>query len=231
MPLNTSARIDQIIIDWLGLPLDAPNVVDEWRPTIMRALQTCLALDVWPFADWNFKRTSAVVVVTSGTGPLPDGFLQVGSRGNVYVQGQTIPLTFADGERIIRERRAAPSATGYPEYYGIYGTNIEVEKSVSYSLDLFYEGEAPTLVDGIPLDPDPDVQAGFGLETIPNDVQEALVMGAIDRLSVGAGDGRGASELSPRLRRALADAAARRVDGLESTQQLADRGVSEFGMW
>jgi len=226
---DTKTRIDEIVTDHLGLKLTDPYVVDQWRPQLLRTMQKVLRLAVWNFTDWYFrygKTTPPGVVVTAGTGPLPTDFAKIGSRGRVYwpIAGtQPRRLRLRDAERVFNYREEVGATAGDPSYYAIYGTNFEVEIAVSGNLTVYYEKTCPTLVD--------QVDPGSGLTTIPDDVQDALVLGVIDALSVPLGDDRGVSELSPRFRKALTDARQNHLPGLESEEQLADYGVGEMEMW
>lgn len=221
---NTQTAIDAVVTDWLALPLTDPNVATDWRPLIRRKMQEVVGIDLWLFRQWRWKRKKTTVVLTNGVGPIPADFSKVGPRGGVWVTGQQRKLRYADSERVLNEQQLYSNASGIPEFYSLDGTDFIVEVlTSSYTLYVSYEKKAPTLVD--------QGTAGHNLDAIPDEFHEAIIMGTIDKLSVPQGDGRGATELSPRFRKALSDLAANEVDGDDELEQMGDYGYSQLGMW
>jgi hypothetical protein len=123
--------------------------------------------------------------------------------------------------------------TGIPSFYSIYGTDPTTGLPLFYFdrapdavtvFQLLYEKARPALVD--------TTGATNGLDKIPEPFHQSVIFPmAWDMLALGGGDGRAASELSPRAVEALNLMLSRYQHGKEGLEQLGDRGISDLQMW
>lgn len=147
--MTVTSFVDRILAYYENVGAADGNNTDR-RQRILNWLQGVVET-VWYARPWPWKRTSANVTMTNGTGDLPADFGDFGKFGGVYLPSTGQRLDLVD-EQTIRDQRERPGAgaTDTPKEVSVFGIDasfLQQLQTVSFSgtLKVVYERVPPTL--------------------------------------------------------------------------------------
>lgn len=234
---NGKDLIDALVSFGLELSLTDAYIATEWRPRALFAGQMAVN-EFWKRGDWSFRFpdvTLTLLAANSDWAEAPADFHRVGSKGGLYVFGKD-KIRYLRSETFLRRQRVLGAVyRDIPDFYTLRGqTTNRLPKfrflpginpaGANLSIDLFYERRRPTLADS-------NVAGSNGLDEIPVEYRDIIYHGALAYLRYEAGDARSIMEISPTFRRAVDEAWSQSLDELDGTQQVADEGIGDEGMW